>query len=606
MSHSDEWSDESDNLKSDYHAFLYLLRDAKPYAKNIIGALALILLASILTVVSARLLGKLIQLGFIEKNLRLAWTLGAAVISMELAALASTYCGRMVLAKATSLTIFNIRKKLFAKLDRLPMAFFDQQALGRTVTRMTYDVEGLESFFSGILARLLSACISLVVVLVAMLTTDLKIGLLLISAILPAVWLTYATRNPLRHWNREFARRNSAINSRLAEFLNGLPIIRSFGAENWSQQKFDERVNHHLQAAIKTNVLNSWARPFILALCQLPLLALLYFGGKSVLAGALGFGVFVAFVRYCEQFSRPINALANELHTIQQAFTNAERVAKFLSAEEEQQVLGKDGHLQPTKAYGDIEFKNVSMSYLPNQPILNSISLKIHAGSRVGLVGTTGSGKTSTVALIARLYDYQSGEIYVDGEPIRNLNRKWLRSQLGFISQDVVLFKGSIRENLRLDYPASDTEILKACEATGFLKLLENSSRTLDSEVLHQGLNLSVGERQVLALTRVLLRNPALMILDEATANVDPQTEQVIYTAVDRVMEGRTCLIIAHRLETLQSCQTLFVFNKGDIIEQGSHSELIAKKGYYYALQQNSLGAHGTPKDLSDISWQRI
>lgn len=580
----EEW----DNTNSDARSFFYLLRDIKPYRIKIFWALALITISSALTVYSARVLGTLIQQGLIERQANIALSLGATVIGLEMLAVALTFVGRRLLAMASSRTIFDIRQKLFRKLDRLPMTYFDRNPLGRTVTRMTYDVENLESFFSGTLARLLSATISIVVVLVAMISTNLKLGLWLVLAIIPAIAATYFTRKPLRYWNSEFARRNSAINSHLNEFLNGLPVIRGFGSEAWSQKRFNETVNSHLDSAIKINVLNSWARPAVLALCQLPLLVLLYFGGKQVLMGVLDFGIFVAFVRYCERFSRPINALTNEVHTIQQAFTNAERVSRFLAADDEHRSLGSTGTFQFTEFLGEIEFQNVTMSYDNGLPVLKNVSFHIAPGSRVGLVGTTGSGKTTTLALLARLYEFQQGEVQLDGKCVRSLNRQWLRSQIGFISQDVVIFRGSLRENLKLDLDISDIKILDACKKTGLLALLNRTQRNLDSEILSQGLNLSVGERQLVALTRVLIKDPRLMVLDEATANIDPEMEKLVYEAVDSVMKNRTCLIIAHRLETLQSCEKILVFHNGEILESGSHDELVQLNGHYSQLLHNS------------------
>jgi len=359
--------------------------------------------------------------------------------------------------------------------------------------------------------------------------------------------------------------------------------------EEWSQREFDGTVAHHLKAAVMTNVTNAWSRPIILIFCMAPLFVLLAWGAPQLVAGTLSVGIFVAFVRYCERVSRPIANIAQEIHTIQAAFTSAERVASFLKEGDESSVLGKDGVLSAHGFRGEIEFRNVSMGYTPEHPVLSDVSFHVPAGARVGLAGTTGSGKTTTVALIARLYEYQLGEILADGQPLRNYRRDSLRDQLGFVSQDVVIFKGTVRENLLCGRALSDERVNQACQDTGLARVLERSGLKLDTELLDKGLNLSLGERQLLALTRILLRDPAVLVLDEATANIDPAFELLVTQAVEKVMKGRTCILIAHRLATLRNCERILVFRGGRLVEQGDHNSLVDGNGYYAGLVRGSL-----------------
>jgi ABC-type multidrug transport system fused ATPase/permease subunit len=420
-------------------------------------------------------------------------------------------------------------------------------------------------------------------------------GLTLVVAIIPAVFVTFALRNRVRELNREFAHRNSTINARLSEFLSGIGVIRSFGAERWSQHVFDGVVDSHLEAAINMNVLNAWSRPVILALCYLPLGVLLWFGGERVLAGTLSLGLFVTFVRFCERFSSPISALAQEIHTVQTAFANAERVTHFLNRPSESDELGADGAIKPGQNHsslkGEIEFDDVTMSYNSREPVLKKLSFHIKAGERVGLAGRTGSGKSTTVGLIARLYEFQEGRILMDGVGLRDFDRSALRSQIGFVSQDVVIFKGTLRENLSFGHDISDLELAQACSRTGFARVLAARNLSLDSLLLDQGANLSYGERQLLALTRVLVKNPAILILDEATANIDPGFEELVHEAIDSAMAGRTCFIIAHRLATLKGCHRIMVFKEGQLFEEGSHEDLMRRGGYYAELVKSGEGA---------------
>lgn len=580
--------DDQQREGGDYSSFFYLLRFARPYRRGFVVALLLLTLSGVFTVLGVRVLAKLVD-EVLRPGHGQVLPYGLSMLAFEVLMVGCSYYGRRSMADAASRSLLLIRERLFQRLDDLPMGYFDRQPVGRIVTRLTYDVEGLEDFFSGTLARMLSAFITLTVTLIGMAFTDLRLSLVLGASLIPSVLVTFAIRKPVRKWNREFARRNSAINARLNEFLNGIPVIRAFGVETWSQREFDNTVEDHLKAAVMTNITNAWSRPIILILCMAPLLVLLAWGGPQLVAGTLSIGLFVAFVRYCERVSRPIANIAQEIHTIQAAFTSAERVSTFLQEGDESTVLGPDGALSAEGLKGEIEFRNVSMGYAANHPVLSDVSFRVPAGARIGLAGTTGSGKTTTVALIARLYEYQLGEILADGQPLRAYRRGSLRDQLGFVSQDVVIFKGTVRENLLCGRELTDARLTQACHDTGLARVLERSGLTLDTPLLDKGLNLSLGERQLLALTRILLRDPAVLVLDEATANIDPAFEALVTEAVEKVMKGRTCILIAHRLTTLSHCESILVFRGGRLIEQGPHASLVAENGYYAGLVRGSL-----------------
>ncbi len=318
------------------------------------------------------------------------------------------------------------------------------------------------------------------------------------------------------------------------------------------------------------------------------------------MSGAMSIGLFVTFVRYFDRFFNPIATLARELHTVQEAFTSAERVSAFLKHKLEDSSLGPSGSLRPALLKGEIEFKDVGMRYTTQEDspeeverapwALKDLSFKIRPGEKIGLVGRTGCGKSSTVALLARLYPFQKGEILLDGRPIQEYDRHWLRGQLGFVSQEVVIFRASLRENLTTGREVSDRRILECCQETGLLSVMQDNGLTLESEILEAGANLSVGERQLLALTRILIMDPAIMIMDEATSNIDSHFEKLIHTAVSRAMQGRTCLFIAHRLATLAECDRLLVFDKGGLVEEGAHQNLLERRSFFYKLQNAQEG----------------
>jgi ATP-binding cassette subfamily B multidrug efflux pump len=580
--------DPLDEVQGDRKAMASLIRFARPDRYKIAFALSLLLGASVCVVGSARLLGSLVtDLTEGKRGQAIQWAVG--VLILESLAVLASYWGSRFLAKSANRSILRIRQRLFQHLGQLPMSYFDKTPLGKTVTRLTYDVEGLEDFFSGTLTRLVRAVFSLVVVLAAMLLTNLQLGIWVLIATLPAVAVTMMSRNSIRHWNREVAVRNSQINTRLSELLNGLNVIRAFGAENWSKRDFDVAVDSHLDSQIRLNVINAWSRSLILFLCYLPLLVVLFWGGQSVIAGALSLGLFVSFIRYCERFSQPISQLAQEIHLIQTAVVNAERIHRFLQNPPEDQVLvPKLPKIELERLRGEVEFRNLFMAYDETNWVLKDLSFRALAGTRVGLAGRTGSGKSTLLSLLARLYEFQRGELLIDGRDIRRLDPAFLRSSIGQVSQDVNLFRGTIEDNLCLGRRVSSRQLQDAVERSQLHHVFRRRNLKLDTWIQAQGLDLSQGERQLINLARVLIQNPAIVVLDEATANIDPELEANLLTGIEQTLSGRSCFIVAHRLSTLSSCDVLLVFKDGQLVESGRHDALEQKGGYYSELLRSS------------------
>jgi len=586
----------------DFKAILYLLRFTSKDRGLFIFALAQLTVSSIVGVASARALGLLAEEGLSKGSLETSIRMGTIIIVCEIAAIAFTYFGRRTLSEASLRSVLRIRSALFTHLNQLPMRFFDTQPQGRIVTRITHDVETMESFFSQTLARLLNAIISLTVVLTAMIILNWQLGLMIAACMLPAMLVTFLVRNSVRKWNREFAIRNSAINAQLSEYLNGVPVIRSFGIEAWTQNEFDQTVSKHLEAAIHINRLNAWSRPLIMFLSSLPIALLIGFGGIRVLEGGLALGMFISFVRLVERFLQPMNVISQEIHVVQTALTNTERVASFLQHATEEKVFGIEDTIEPLHFHGDIVFDDVVMGYDPEVPVLKGVSFHIRAGEKIGLAGRTGSGKTSTLALLSRLYEFQKGDILVDGQSIRNIRRSTLREAIGVVNQDAIVFKAKLRENLQAGLSVSDEDLIQACHTTGFDRVMKKNGMNLDTEIYDQGANLSAGERQLLSLTRILIKNPKILVLDEATANIDPIYEELVHQAVEKVMTSRTCFIIAHRIDTLKNCDRILVFKEGRLQEEGSLDDLLSRTDSYYKKLYDTShiksDTHGT--QLSD------
>lgn len=568
----------------DVNSLKILMKYARPYRWPIFGALTLIFTSSILAIYSSKLMGDLIEKGLIAKDMDKSIFFALAIIFLEIGSIYFIWVGRKLLADAASKVIFVVRQQLFRKLQELPLQYYDRQPQGRIVTRVTHDVEGIEEFFTSSLGNLVSASMMTILAVGAMIVSDIKLGLLMTVAILPSLFLMIKTKDFLRNSNRRVSKFSSAINAKLSEYLNGIDVIRSFGLEKWSMNKFGQTVDDYLYAQLRGNMLFSWSMPLVSFCATIPLIGLVWYGGLGVISGAFSVGLFVSFVRYYERFFSPMMLLSREIHVVQQAFTSTERVMSFLNEDDEEKVLMNNGHMKLERLEGDIKFENVSMKYLEGDWVLKNLNFHIFPGEKIGLVGKTGCGKSSTVSLLSRLYEFQTGEIKIDDIPIRSFDRHALRDQIGFVAQDAIIFKGSLRENLSNNDRLSDQELVDASRTTGLVKALSKEGFNLDMELLEGGSNLSVGQRQLVSLTRVLLKNPSILILDEATANIDPFYEEIIHQAVMTMMTNRTCLIIAHRLETLKQCDRVFVFNQGELVEEGSLNDLLIQGNYFYKL----------------------
>ncbi len=566
----------------------YLYKYASQNKKEYIVSFIMLVTSASLSILGARLLGQFIDKGLTVRDWNRSIYLAISIIALEATAIGIYFLGRKLLIKTASASILLMRKELFIHLQNLPLSFYDKQPEGRIVTRITHDVEGIEDFFTTSMGKLLYSIVTIFIAFFAMMVTNFKLGLFLVISILPALVLTFLSNGKIRILNRELSKFNSICNAKLSEFLRGIFVIRSFALESWTYKKYTENVDDHMNATLRTNAFYAWNRPLTNILTDVPLILLLGIGGYKVLEGSITIGLLIVYIRYCEKFSHPIAALTREIHIIQQAFTNIERITTFLSYKTEEQVFLSTGNISKKEIVGDIELTNLSMGYLADHPVLKNINLKINAGEKIGIVGVTGSGKSTFVSLIARLYEFQQGDILIDNLSIRKYDINDFRKKIGFVSQNVSIFKGTLKENLTVEENYSNEEINRVLNLTSFDKVMKRNELTLESEILDGGENLSVGEKQLLSLTRILLKNPSLIILDESTANIDPECEKIIHHSIETVMKNKTCIFIAHRIDTIKNCDKIFVFRDGHIVEVGNFETLIENKDYFYQLYLNA------------------
>ncbi len=590
----DDHEDQIVIAKNDFQGLIKIFTLASGYNKPLFSALGVLVTSSIFAMIAANILGRLAETigkmsrGEVSLNATLSLALG--LLALEGFIIFLRWYGGLSLAKATNGLVLGIRLGMFKKLSLLPLSYFDKQPLGRIITRLTGDVEGIEQLFATSLSRIIDALIKIVAVLFAMVITSPKFGLLIVAFSIPAATLNIFTKNIILYWMREQKKRVARLNSKLAENLNGLGVIKILGLETWTKEVYHKKSMHYWYSQLAMMNINTVVMPITVFLCAIPVIGVLYFGGHRVLGGTLSVATFVTFLRYTEYFLNPVRTISSEIQQIQNALSSTERIRNTLEASEEPVELGADGTYKG-RIQGKIEFKNVSMRYSEGDLVLKEVSFLVQPGQKVGLVGGTGSGKTTTVSLLSRLYEFEAGQILVDDISIKDYQRRALRSQLGYVTQDAIIFRGTVRDNLlaATNDPLSDEELLKVAEKTGLAKLLARLPNQLDTHLLDGGSNLSAGERQLLNFTRMILRNPSVMILDEATAHTDEKTEEALHQAMQYAMKDRTCLIIAHRLSTIKECDLLLVFDHGVLVEWGSPQALLANPGHYFTLAARQL-----------------
>ena len=481
-----------------------------------------------------------------------------------------------------------LREDLFRHIESLSHAQLNVIPVGKLVTRVTNDTNAISMMFTNILVNLIKNCFVILGVLVAMLCLNYELTLMILCFVPFIVLFTVIFRKFSRRAYRKVKDGTTDINTFLSENLSGMKITQIFNREERKMREFSER-NKKLASAKQQQILVFGIfRPLVYMLYITSVLCLLYLGGKgyiddvSFLGQTLTSEVIVTFYMYISKFFNPIQSLAEQFNWLQSAFASAEKIFTIFDMKPE--VVDAEDAIELNEVKGEIEFRDVWCSYVPGEWVLKGVSFHVNAGDTVAFVGSTGSGKTTILSLICRNYDIQKGEILIDGIEIRKIKISSLRKHFGQMLQDVFLFSGTIRSNIVLREEFSDEEILRVCDyvnASSFIRKLENG---LDEPVRERGNNFSAGQRQLLSFARTILHKPSVMILDEATANIDTETEVLIQDSLEKMMNIGTMLIVAHRLSTIRGADNIIVLSHGKIVEQGSHRELLEQKGKYYRL----------------------
>jgi len=478
--------------------------------------------------------------------------------------------------------MFDMRRAIFGHVLRLPMSFLDRQPVGRLVTRATNDVAAINEMYTQVVVYLVQDALMMAGVLAIMFRLNARLTLLLLAFGPPLLALTFWFRTRARAAYREARRKLARLNAYLAEAISGMPIIQLFRQELRSLKAFQDINRGYFQAQMRSVVVYGVFGPAISVMRTLALALLIWYGGRGVLGGAFTLGALVAFTSYVRMLFQPLSDLSDKYNILQSAMAASERIFQLLDEPQE-----PSGERRIPMLRGEIEFQDVWFAYRDEEWVLKGISFRVAPGERVALVGPTGSGKSTIVNLILGFYRPQRGRILIDGVDIRELDLSSLRRHLAVVPQDAFLFSGNVEENIRLwDEGLDGKEVEQAARATGVHPVVERLPEGYATEVRERGARLSVGERQLLSIARAVAAEPKLIVLDEATANVDSHTEAQVQEALERLMAGRTALAIAHRLSTIRNADRVLVLSEGRLVEEGTVEELLAKRGLFWALWQ--------------------
>lgn len=490
-----------------------------------------------------------------------------------------------ILQKTGQNIILQMRKDLYRHIQSLGSRYFDITPVGKLVTRVTNDVEALNEMYSGILVQLFRNIVKIVGLAGVMLVLDVRLAAISFVLMPLVIGLTVLCQKIARNIYRLYRTRLTDINTFLSEHLSGMKIIQIFGRQERKFEEFHDKNTKPYKAFYREMLMYAVFRPLIYILSILSLMIVLWFGSRNVFDEIISVGTLYIFSNYIRSFFDPIQELAEQFSTLQSSIASAEKI--FTVMDEDEFIPEVENPKQPDKITGKIEFDHVWFAYDGENYVLKDVSFVINPGEKVAFVGATGAGKSSILNLIGRYYDIQKGHIYIDGIDIRQLSKKQLRSAIGQMQQDVFIFEGDVAYNIRLnDDDITDAQVKAAAEYVNASHFIEKLPQGYHEPVTERGATFSAGERQLLSFARTLAHNPSILVMDEATANIDTETEILIQEALEKLMDGRTTIMVAHRLSTIQHADCIMVMHKGRICERGTHRELLEQDGIYRKLYE--------------------
>ena len=500
----------------------------------------------------------------------------------------SAYWQNAIIGKVGLKATKKIREDLFEHLQELDMSYHDKNEVGRIMSRLTGDVEAIQQFFGGSIVENVMNLFTVITLAVVIVFVDPYLAVISYSLIPVVLVLSALQKKYTRPLHKESRRTNSILMAYLGESIQGIKVTKGMNREKKSEETF-AKLNHDKRSAdLRANQMNIWFFTAMLLIQSLSIALVILFGGLRYIDGAITLGVIVAFLNYNIILFRPVMILGNFYDQLQNALTGAERISALLNTPTNVPYNNDLPSIGPIK--GEVTFDKIKFEYIPNNPVYKNFSLHVRAGTKIALVGHTGAGKTTVVNILSRMYKYQEGRLLIDGIDVTSISQPSFKSQIAVVPQDFFLFSTSLRNNLQLGKPdATDEELWNVLELVNMRKFVQRLPQQLDTPMQERGARLSIGQRQLIIFAAVLIADPKIVVLDEATSSVDIFAEILIQKALALVLKGRTSFIIAHRLSTIRDADQIVVIEHGEIIEQGTHDQLIEKKGFYFELVKNQI-----------------
>ncbi len=567
-----------------------LLRFVKPYSKQMTVSLIFMVIVTAASVSGPYFVKLAIDEGIGKKDLQALGNIAVAYFVVAGIQLVTNFFRVRIMSRVGQHVLYDVRTAMFDHLQNLSLSFYNRYSVGRVITRVINDVGTLREFITWAVLAIVRNLLAIIGTLIAMLSLDLRLSLITFAVIPLMILATALYRSTARRNYRKVRAAISWTNSVLAENVNGVRVVQAFSRQEHNYRNFKEYVNRYfLERSLDAAKVASAFTPIVDVLGAIATALVVYIGGTAVLGESITAGVLIAFVLYIDRLFDPIRDLSRRFDTLQSTMAGGERILELLDTPVE--VRDAENALEMKPITGGVRFEDVQFHYSDDPTlVLDGINLDVQPGQTVALVGETGAGKTTIVKLLTRFHDPTSGCVRVDGVDLRTVTQQSLRRQMGMVLQDPFLFTGTVKENIlfgRLD--ASDEEVIAAAKAVGAHDFIMGLKNGYDTSVEEGGATLSVGQRQLISFARALLADPRILILDEATSSVDTQTEQIIQRALATLLKGRTSFVIAHRLSTITNADKIVVIHDGKIIEQGTHTELLANQGMYYELYKTGF-----------------
>lgn len=578
-------TDEDLSKQSYFEIIVRLLKYLKPFMGKITIILGMMIFVMICTVINPYLLKVCIDSFIAKKNLNGLMILAIVMVVYNFIAMVMSTVRMNMMASVTNTILINIRQELYIHIQKLTFSFFDNRPVGKILARVMGDVNSLQELFNNSITSLIPEVLNLVCVALIMFYINFRLALISLI-MLPFLIVAIFSIEKISHdrW-QIYRKKRSNFNGFTHESFSGMKIIQGFTAEREKSKTLSGLVDEMMNGFISAVKLNDLFWPIVDLSWGVGSLIVYWFSTKMIKADphSLTVGTLVAFASYVGMFWRPIINITQFYNTLVTNFAAAERIFEILDIEPDI-TDAKEAKKMP-KIKGNVEFKNVTFGYEDGTVVLDDVSFKVESGENIALVGPTGAGKTTIVNLISRFYDTNEGEVLIDGYNVKGVELDSLRSQMGIMLQDTFLFSTTIKENIRYGrLDASDDEVIAAAKAVSAHEFITKLEKGYDTEVNERGSRLSVGQRQLISFARALLANPRILILDEATSNIDTNTEKLVQNGIEKLLHGRTSFVIAHRLSTIRDCDRIMAIDNGQIVEAGTHEELMRKRGLYYEL----------------------